>query len=375
MTCHYQNIPKLNSFGKEFKLSGFTMTGGVKEIVSEANGGLALPTTLNMGFVIKARYHDVANKGGTSGNSQQSTEVFDEAAFIFGGKISENVGTSMEFIEGLAGGKIVFSKPTDFGRTGLTVFMTDGLGVFSGLEVQSTGLYRPVRQFENRKKANIFQKLGIGDGAAQGLQAYYSGYGVFATVGQYVPVYGASTDTTAAGHKTFARLSYDINLAGFDLALGGYYIGGDVRANGATEGTGKVIGVDTAALNRESTGLDFQLQGDVAASSLMVTGGMVLSNTYDSNGIAGAVDDSDNSGFSLGAQFNPIKTLGVKLGYLSSTDNKDTTGNGDESSITLGTDYSATQNIRLCLEYSDTAFADSTKTNQQDILFMTHLAF
>lgn len=378
MTCHYQNIPKLNSFGREFKLSGFTMTGGVKEIVSESKGGVALPSNLNMAFVIKARYHDVKEVGGTAGTHEALTEIYDESAFIFGGKIAENVGTSMEFIHGLAGGKIVFSKPTALGRVGLSVFMTDGLGAFSGLETMSTGLYRPIRQFENRSRANIFQKLGIGDGAAQGLQAYYSGYGFFATVGQYVPVYGRSTVTSEAGHKLMARASYEMDVAGFNIALGGYYMGGDVRDNNATgqiDGD-KVVLVDGDAYDRKSTGVDLQIEGNVGSMSLMVTGAVVLSNEYTAGGTIGtAPKDSDKTGYSLGVQLNPVDNWGVKLAYLSSKNNKDTTGNSDENIITIGTDYNVAQNVRLCLEYSDTAFSDSTLTNQKDILFMTNLAF
>ena len=174
MACHYQNIPKLNSFGREFKLSGLTMTSGAEEIKSGEAGGLALPKTLNFGFVIKARIHK-------KDNQDALTEIFDESAFIFGGKIADNVGTSMEFTSGLVGGKVTFATEEFGGRIGATYFMTDGLGAFSGTEIYSTGLYRPIRQFENRKKANIFQKTGIGSGAATGVQIYYGGHGLYAT--------------------------------------------------------------------------------------------------------------------------------------------------------------------------------------------------
>jgi hypothetical protein len=370
MTCHYQNMPKLNSFGREFKLSGFTMTGGAQELTGEKSGGLALPSTLNMAFVIKARYHDIADKDGTKGNNQNLIEIYDESAFIFGGKIGENFGTSMEFIEGLAGGKLIYSKPFDIGRLGVSIFMTDGLGVFSGLEVMSTGLYRPVRQFENRKRANIFQKLGVGDGAAQGVQAYYSGHGFFATIGQYVPVYGASTDTERDGHKTFARLTYEHDIAGFNVAVGGYYLDGDVRDNNTTITT-------KDAYDRESMGLDLQVQGDVADMSLMVTAGWVLKNDYTDKGTVGVAQDSDITGYSVAAQLNPTDTWGVKLAYLSMDD--DSVGvvgdEGDEDTINVGLEYNVDQNLRLVLEYSDTSYGDSTLPNQKDVLFMTQLAF
>jgi len=170
--CHSQNIPKLNRFGRDFKMSGFTMTGGVSEVTSKERAGLSIPSSLNVGFIIKARYHD---KKTSAGNKESFTEIFDESAIVLGGKIAENVGTSMEFGAGLLGGKIAFTNEYSFGRVGVTMFGTDALGAFSGTEIYNTGLYRPIRQFENRKKANIFQKLGIGDGAASGVQLYYYG--------------------------------------------------------------------------------------------------------------------------------------------------------------------------------------------------------
>jgi hypothetical protein len=376
MSCHYQNIPKLNKFGREFKLSGFTMTGGGQEIKSKASGGLDLPSTLNMSFVIKARYHDVADKNGVRGSHQALTELYDESAFIFGGKVSENVGVSMEFIAGLAGGKIIYSKALDYGRFGGAFAMTDALGVFAGLEPYSTGLYRPVRQFENRSRANIFQRLGIGAGAAQGAQLYYSGHGFFATVGQYTPVYGASTDTSD-GYKVFARAGYETNLAGMDVAVGGYYIGGDVTDNNTTA-TGKEAAWDANAYNRESFGLDLQVEGDVAKMPLMVTAGWVLKNEYTNAGVINTAKNRDITGFSVGAQLNPVDKWGVKLAYLSYKDdsiNVVTPGLNDQESYTIGTDYNLAQNIRLTLEYSVTEYDNSALSNQTDFLFMTQLAF
>ena len=380
-TCHYQNIPKLNSFGKEFKLSGFTMTGGVKEVVSKDNGGLAIPSNLNMAFVIKARYHDVTNNKGVSGDSVKALEVLDESAFIFGGKITENIGTSMEFDGSAYASKFIFSKPFEFGRLGLAYFTSEGFGAFSGLEVQTTGLYRPVRQFENRKKANIFQKNAIGNGQATGVQAFYSGNGIVVTAGQYLPVYGPSADAEASGYKTFARATYELNTAGYNITLGGYYIGGDTRTVNTAAADlepfgGKVDNnYDRSSLNRESTGLDFQLQGDVSNMSLMVTAGYILSNTYDSTGTVGAADNHNDTGFSIAAQVNPIETVGVKFALLSSDDEEDATGDSAETSISLGTDYNVAQNVRLCLEYSTTSFGDSALESQQDILFMTLISF
>ncbi|WP_304546037.1 hypothetical protein [Sulfurimonas microaerophilic] len=364
VTCHSQNIPKLNRFGREFKMSGFTMIGGVKEVTGSSRGGLNIPATLNMGFIIKARFHHQK----TASTTSSFTEVFDESAIVLGGKIAEHVGTSMEFGEGLLGGKIAFTDEFSVGRLGATIYMTDALGAFSGTEIYTTGLYRPIRQFENRKKANIFQLLGIGDGAATGGQVYYYGNGIYATIGGYVPVMGNSIKTN--GHyKLLARAAYNMNIGAFDAAIGGYYIGGDVSDVNRTA-TGKEKADDVDALDRVSSGLDLQLDGTVSGISLMVTGGIVLKNTYTDKDLL----KQDKTGFSIGAQLNPIERFGAKLAYLSLNDNNNAVN--DERGITLGAEYNYAQNIRFMLEYSLTDYPDdSVKDLNKDLLFMAMIAF
>lgn len=396
MSCHFQNIPKLNSFGREFKMSGFTMTSGKKEIKSESNGGLALPGNLGFGFVLKARLHDtkVGNPAVTDDHTTYS-EIFDESALLFGGKISDNIGASFELANGSnndfytdangtiissdvkgsgAGisGKLTFTKAYSFGRLGATAFNTDSLGVFAGTEIYSTGLYRPIRQFENRKKTNIFQKNGIGDGSASGVQAYYSGHGLYATVGQYVPGYGQSIDVSATGYKDFARAAYEFSVADFTVAAGGFYIGGDII--GVTQNADDVVWTSAAdSFDRKANGLDMQIQGTISNMSLMITGAALLNNKYSPSGIKGAVKE-EKTGFSFDAQLNPVSDIGIKVAYLSHEDKRVKTK--DESIISLGAEYNVAQNVRLCLEYSNIDYPNnSAKKTDSDLLFMAMVAF
>lgn len=372
MTCHTQNVPKLNRFGRDFKMSGFTMTGGVTELVSEEKGGLQIPDTLNMGFIIKARVHD-ANKGaktGTPATHDTFTEIYDESAFVFGGKIAEYVGTSMEFGAGLLGGKITFSKEFSFGRLGATYFTTDALGVFSGTEIYTTGLYRPIRQFENRKLTNIFQKTGVGDGTATGVQIYYYGNDFYATVGQYVPTWAQSVETGKAGYKLMARAAYEVTISDFSVAFGGFYLGGDVTDMDTSKGN--VFDENPKAFDQKASGLDLQIEGDIAGMSLMVTSGIVISNTYTDLVTAIAHDES---GFSIDAQLNPMETFGVKAAFLAYDDNKVASNNS--RSYSLGVDYNMRQNVRFALEYSYTDYPDTAvnKKADTDILFLSMIAF
>lgn len=359
--CHYQNIPKLNKFGRDFKLSGFTMTGNTL-VESVANGGTSLPTVLNLGFVTKARMHK-------SGTKDLLTEVFDESAIIFGGRVTEDIGTSMEFGAGLLGGKFIYSKEALGGRVGMAYFTTDALGAFSGLEAYSTGLYRPIRQFENRKKANVFQALSIGVGEATGGQVYYSGNGLLATVGAYMPTFGASAASGYTGYKLLARGAYEVNVAGHEIAIGGYYLGRDVSAV-AYNSTGKVV-IDSEAATRSSYGADMQTQGDLGSMPLMITAGWVASDTY-------GVNNSD-SGFSVAAQVNPVETMGLKAAVLSKNQNV-ASDSANSMNYSVGTDYNLAANVRLCLEYTYTQTTTTTSsvavnTAAHDILFMSMIAF
>lgn len=407
MGCHFQAMPKLNSFGREFKMSGFTMTGGQQELKSESNSGLSLPQHLGISVVIKARHVD--RNSDTPGDDDSLSEIFDESVLLVGGKIADNVGGSFEIANGSNdvvqevdangvpiansyvsegsglgfSGKLTFTDTFSLGRLGVTLFNTDALGVFSGTEIYSSGLFRPIRQFENRNKTNILQKAGVGNGSASGAQAYYYGHGLYATIGQYVPGYGQSISVETEGYKTFARAAYEFNLSDFTIAAGGYYIGGDI-IDPAAQGqlTGIVWASDANALDRESTGIDMQIETVVGNMPLMLTGAAVIKNKYTAGGIIGA-SKMEDTGFSFDAQINPIDTIGLKIAYLSS-EFKDKTLNltDDQSIISGGVEYYGAQNVRFVLEYSHTKYsgsenapANSNRDTDGDILLMAMVAF
>lgn len=359
MGCHYQTMPKLNAFGREFKLSGFTMTAR-DVLTSDASGGLNIPSNMNFGFVTKARAIG-------SDSHEMYSEIFDEAAFIFGGRVSEHIGTSMEFGEGLIGGKFVYSRETLGGRAGISYSMTDALGAFNATEIYSSGLYRPIRQFENRKGTNIFQKTGIGDGEATGVSMFISTGGLYATVGAYMPTFGATAESGLAGYKTLARAAYETQAAGFELSFGGYYLGGDVTKYANVYGQDNAINGD--ALDRESYGIDMQLQGDIAGKSLMITAGWVLANTYSADGNT-STSKQDNCGVSIDAQLNVTDTIGIKVAYMDYTDKVDTAKSS--KNLSGGLEYNWYQNVRLALEYTNSTI---NNTNHNEVLFMSMIAF
>lgn len=387
MSCHFQNIPKLNSFGRDFKMSGFTMTSGKEEMKSTLAGGLGLPNTLNMGLVLKARVLSDDKTENTTLGKTTKTEIFDESAFIFGGKIADNVGTSMEVAAGgIFGGKVLFTTEALGGRVGASYSTTDALGAFAGTEIYTTGLYRPVRQFENRKKTNIFQDLGIGDGEASVVQAYYRANGLYATVGGYTPTFAQSSRTDSDGYKLMARAAYEFSVADTTMMFGGFYIGGDVGEEIITYNVADLEDetdlADFAALDRTAYGIDFQVESAISNMPLMVTGAYVLKNDYnDLDTTTGTVTNTqDITGFHVDAQLNLTDKYGIKAAVLNHNDKK---VDRDYNVYSAGLEYNMRQNVRFCLEYSYTSSdrpdtvgtSGTTVYSGSDILFMSMVAF
>ncbi|MFA5233952.1 MAG: hypothetical protein WC390_06070 [Sulfurimonas sp.] len=387
MSCHFQNVPKLNSFGREFKMSGFTMTSGKEEMKSTIAGGLGLPSILNMGLVLKARVLSDDKTENTTLGKTTKTEIFDESAFIFGGKIADNVGTSMEVAAGgIFGGKVLFTTEALSGRIGAAYATTDALGAFAATEIYTTGLYRPVRQFENRKKTNIFQDLGIGDGEASVVQAYYRANGLYATVGGYTPTFAQSSRTDSDGYKLLARAAYEFSVADTTMMFGGFYIGGDVGEEIITYNAADLEDetdlADFAALDRTAYGIDFQVESAISNMPLMVTGAYVLKNDYnDLDATTGTVTNTqDITGFHVDAQLNLTDKYGVKAAVLNHNDKK---VDRDYNVYSAGLEYNMRQNVRFCLEYSYTSSdrpdsvgtSGTTVYSGSDILFMSMVAF
>ena len=365
MSCHYQNIPKLNSFGRDFKMSGFTMTGGVPEVTGNH---LSIPATFNLGFVTKTRIQNItdANITDAAGATENTVEIYDESALLFGGKLGENAGASFEMGggDGIAlSGKMIFTKEFGFGRLGAAVYNTDALGAFAATEMFTTGLYRPVRQFENREITNIFQKTGIGAGRATGLAAYYYGNGLFVSVAQFLPAHAQAADMSQ-GFNTAIRAAYTASLSGWNVTLGGFSLSGDTSAIDTTVGT--IWSADNY-FDRTASGVDLQVEGDIAGMSFMSTAGVVIKDTYNNK-------TTDDNGFHVDAQLNVLEHLGVKIAYLSYNDKLNDAK--DYSTMSIGSNWSMYQNVDFAVEYSvTTKGTPAAGSKETALLLLAEIAF
>lgn len=360
-TCHIQHESKLTKIGREFALSGMTLTQKLKE------DGIVNNTDLNVSGMVKSRYEKTEDKPGSNGLVSEDNNTNDgdlsipkTASLYVGGRLSDNLGTLLhadykDEEDNALGGKVIYSKRNGDGYLGAALYSTANFGPFSGMEVYNTGLYKPVRSFEIMKLSNANQATSVGSGKATGLQLYFtqdslfsdSDY-LFASVGVYSPAQDNSDMTLSSSFMPLARIAYEYPIGDFNFIFGGFAIGG-----GSTSAIGEELSVE-----RETYGVDLQIEGKIADKDVRVTATKVLKNdvNYTGNGAGTTEDLSDalSRAFSVETAVSVTNDFAVKLAYLDYNDlyTYPDSGGGEHSvnnhidardierAITIGFDYS-----------------------------------
>ncbi|MBI5178668.1 MAG: hypothetical protein HZA04_05360 [Nitrospinae bacterium] len=383
-SCHYQHIPKLNAFGREFAIGGMTQTA--QDLISDE--GVSLPPVLNAGFIMKFRYLQNTKKTATDpkyGEQRGELQIPDEAALWLAGRVAENWGAAVEFPGPAASMKLIYSKNFGGVQGGLVVSSTDASGVAWNMEVFNTGAVRPRRQFENRGATSIQQSLGgPAAGAYTGINFFASSPMFFANVGLFGPAQvGDYAIDTGFDLSTYYRIAVTPKLAdGLDLMVGIQGTSGKTKITGcgdkndgnALSGTAcnALTSADVLELNTETMAIDFQVQTDVAGMSLEVVG------AYQANAAASATKTqmynsrtTEQKGFSLSAELGLSKEMGLKLGFLSA-DNGATTAN-TKTATSVGVWYDFAQNIDFDVEYS--SWSGDARSNDSQLLAMVEFGF
>ena len=390
MACHAQNQTKLNSFGRDFARSAYTMSteSGAQSLIDGEKLGLGIPMVLNMSMMLKGRYDKssgaINGKGlvleTTTGESIDSNrgiyEMFKTSTLNIAGRMSNNVGGIIEFREkegkAILGGKVAVAFETGDGYTGFVVNSTNNYGPFSGIESYNTGLNKTLRQFENHKLTNAIQASDLGSGPATGVQLYYSGHNFFATLGAYVPAHNSDGIDIGGSMIPFARLAYEIPMNEMTLIIGAFGMNGTAKASNTSYYTGLIDSVNTpqalVGVTKESYGFDLQLEGTLQEMSTILTIAIVPQNRTTLSDpslmvdepakIYGEPEDAEMQSYSIDLSLSPRPNWGVKMAFLSVNDTGphyyllDKIDVKDKDVVTLGFDYSFRQNIKLTMEYS-----------------------
>ena len=367
-SCHFQEFPALNAFGRNFRANGYIMPGSQKLIEGE---DLSLPSTLNASIITKLRYQVKGDVDDNRGEIQWP----DEAAILVGGRLSEDAGFLMELGMGpqeaevtvdTGTGALTCTTPADAttctadtgtGEGGGDVtgnflstkihfnvtdnfavipYSTDGLGVGYGFELLNTGVQRSQRPVEHRQGFSAGQALGTASGEATGIALVYHADDFFVNYSHWAPTWGNVHADILGGLAHYLRAAYMPNIGGWDVGVGFNMMSGtiDVGAyNPAVEVT-----VD-------NWGIDAQAQGTVGemplglyltyAEATKSSGGDV--NIYN----ASTTDDATAFGFLAKLGVVPGKTK-IYLGYITHDDTVD-----DTADITVGVQHMVDQNIKL----------------------------
>jgi len=383
LNCHFQAIPRLTAFGRNFKIGGFRDMGEQALLEDDA---LSLPATFNASLLFKARIQSSNKAGpfGTTGNnvavggntSKSAIQWPDEAALLIGGRYGSNIGGLTEWNGGPLSYKLAIVGDFDFGQVGFVGGSTDALGTGYLFNDPSNVLVRNTRGSQFRP----------GYFKATSMQTGVSGLGLYATVndlvyvalGQFVsnggnnPANGGAVISGAAlDFLTWGRIAVTTELAGLDTVVGFYSISGTQEDNNA-------VGIHSENTN----GVDIQMQGDLGDTSVGFYGNYQFSGKVKATPVAA---ESNATGYYVLGTVG-FGHAGVRAGYSS----YDATSAGaaavaavvaapgvpaaaaipavaagtklNTKTVVVGAWYSLAQNVELDLEYEGNSGASTAKT-------------
>ncbi len=373
VSCHANNFPALNAFGRSFRASGYTMRGAAPLVEGD---DLSIPADLKGSLITKLRYELAGNVDGGRGEVQWP----DEAALLFGGRAAENIGYLLEAGLGPQEGHTDIDPASpDAGVTetggnflsykahfnvsdnfGVVVFGTDGLGVGYGMELMNTGLQRSQRPIENRKGYSAAQRLGNASGAATGMAFVYHTGNLMVNYSHWGPSWGNINANIFGGLAHYLRVNYFMNVAGWDMGFGLNHMSGSLET-GATDAVMEEHHV-------ASSGVDFQALGTLGSmpAEFYFSYGEAPKGTANAPETYNSSTDSNHTAFGLLGKLGVAPKTSVYVAYGSTS----TSANVDEETdTTIGLQYMLAQNSKLEIYNVSNSTDDDSKDYTMFMLF------
>lgn len=236
--CHFQHYPLLNSFGRAFKTTGFTMTG----TPAVEGDGLSIPATINAAVLTSMGYEKTnATQDPGAGGARVSPGLAltgawyvpstgGETSLFLGGRGSDFMGYLTELtMGGGAGAADSIKTPILFDvsgtRAGVVLFSTNGQGASYGFETLNTGAnaihsITNTVGFTGQYINAVSAQQWIGTGAsATGAGFVVANDMGFINATKFDQVGPASANFFGLG-STYLRAAYTFDLAGWDSAIG-----------------------------------------------------------------------------------------------------------------------------------------------------------
>lgn len=342
-TCHFQQFPLLNPFGRDFKANGYTMLKSEEKIEGDK---LSIPHDLGASIVTKIRYQKTnGDSSPKEGTDRGELQFPDEAALFLGGRVAENVGFLLEGQLADDGAPFFasFKMPFVYDAAGAKVsvipFTTDALGASFGFELLNTGAVRNIRVTEHRTEVSAQQYLGT-DGAATGVAfvAYHNtGYINYSL---WTPVHGTNDNT----YLNYLRVAATPQVAGWDVGVGAQLWSGKSKG---TFGGGALT-----EKKAEAWAVDAQAQGTVGSMPLgvyLTYGIAAKTEAGDPTNLFNSKSD-DETAMTIAAELGVLPATFVSLAYRAADTGAAT--NSSDNAIAVGVKYHLAQNVQLSLNHN-----------------------
>ncbi len=352
--CHFQHFPAINSFGRAFKASGYTMMGAQEKVEGEH---LSIPDRLNMAVLATGGIERVS--GGPSNVFVPGTGG--ELQFFFGGKVTDFAGFLSEFATapaGAASAKLAIMPEVTPGiHAGLTLYST-GQGAAGNGEMLNTGATSIHRLMGNggpnkehiratSARQYVANEKAIAGGTGASINVIGNNF-AFSYAKETDVAPGVAGGTAGVGLPfTYLRAVGLFDLAGWDTGVGIQAFGGTGLA------AASVLAGAPVENSHKATIIDAQMQGEM--------GGMAV-GIYASYGTApgsavGGVLNAFNINAGTASSFNIAAEVGVVPGLATVQVALRSAKNGalvndKDNAIMLGLTYELAQNMELGLHHT-----------------------
>jgi len=402
LSCHFQEVPALNSFGRSFKQGSFTAMGD-EGLVEDEN--LSIPAVLNASFVVRMDVTHVNPGGGSASTTSYNIPV--DQNLLIAGRAGTNTGVFLEFGGGTgdttSGGlnnmQVMNSFDVGDFKVGLsyadTSFGGDATLITNSVYGQhsgNVGAVGDVSAVNNSGWTNSISSIGAWVGndmgyiqfalVAPGGAAGWAGAnpaGAPTAVITATGPNGAAAANPNVGLKMgkMIKVAATLDVGGFDTIIGFGSVTGKIAKGGA--------------LTSPSMDMQWvfgQMQGDLGDMSLGIYGDWAHAKGKANGNLLGAQDSNFQLGatnvfnsyntlrsgdkfdaFSIRASLEPISQVTFALGY----GYRKTTGlnnNVKHQVFKFGAGYSIYQNMILSLSYANDkttvgAFTAGASTNNK----------
>ncbi len=324
--CHY-SFPELTSFGRQFKLNGYTMTGmKTIEAMTDSNKvvRLNLLSTLPLSAMVQSSFTHLAKN---LENTQNNSVAFPQQLSVFyAGQVTPHIGTFIQMTYdgqsfGMDNADIRFANHANFGSHDLIY----GLTLNNNPAVQDVWNTSPAWRFPsatsdaavNPTKSTIFENLGM---QVAGLGAYtlinntvFAEITLYRSAQQGAPNPANSTSNMAIrGIAPYWRLALQHQWSNSYAAIGTFGIASNQYLNGIT---GMMD-------NFTDFGFDFQYEHNLSFGSFIFHTSLITESESRDTSASQRIKLKFNS-YKVDGNLYFKNGIGTTIGYFTTSGSRD----------------------------------------------------